>query len=97
MIQPNVSVEYKQNSIDVTPFECLAEGHANAGKIHYLWQKYYPSNKMWMRPSNRIMDVTSRHLKFRVITEQDEGIYRCVATNDDDMVFSSSSNVIVYG
>lgn len=97
VIQPNVSAKYKQNSTDVTPFECLAIGHARAGNIRYQWQKYYLSNKKWMRPSDRIMDVTSRHLKFRVIKEQDEGIYRCVATNDDDMVVSNGSEVVVYG
>ena len=67
------------------------------GKIHYLWEKYFPLNNSWIRPSDRVVDVTSRHLEFSVITEEDEGIYHCVATNEDDMVVSSSSNIIVYG
>lgn len=93
-VQPNVSVEYKQNKTRVTPFECLATG---IGKIHYQWEKYNPINNSWIKPSNRVVDVTSRHLVFSVIKEEDEGIYHCVATNDDDMVASSSSNIVVYG
>ena len=94
IIQPNVSVEYKQNRTNVNPFECLATG---VGRIHYLWEKYYPLNNSWIKPSNRVVNVTSRYLVFSVITEEDEGVYHCVATNRDDMVVSSSSNIIVYG
>ena len=94
IIQPNVSVEYKQNRTYVNPFECLATG---VGRILYLWEKYYPLNNSWIKPSNRVVNVTSRYLVFSVITEEDEGVYHCVATNEDDMVASSSSNIIVYG
>ena len=93
-IQPNVSVEYKQNRTYVNPFECLATG---VGRIHYLWEKYYPVNNSWIKPSYRVVNVTSHHLVFSVITEEDEGVYHCVATNEDDMVVSGSSNIIVYG
>ena len=94
IIQPNVSVEYKQNRTNVNPFECLATG---VGSIHYLWEKYYPLNSSWIKPSDRVVNVTSRHLVFSVITEEDEGVYHCVATNEDDIVVSTSSNIIVYG
>lgn len=94
IIQPNASVEYKQNKTNVNPFECLATG---MGTIHYVWEKYFPLNNSWIRPSDRVVNVTSRRLEFSVITEEDEGVYHCVATNEDDMVVSSSSNIIVYG
>ena len=97
VIQPNVSVEYKENKIDVTPFECLAEGHRYAGGIHYLWEKYYPLNDSWIKPSDRVVNVTSRYLKFSMITEEDEGVYHCVAINEDGQIPSNSSSIIVYG
>ena len=97
VIQPNVSVEYKENKIDVSPFECLAEGHEHAGRIHYLWEKYYPLNNSWIKPSDRVVNVTSRYLNFSLITEEDEGVYHCVAINEDDQIPSKNSSIIVYG
>ena len=32
-----------------------------------------------------------------MITEEDEGIYHCVATNDDGSVVSDNATVTVYG
>ena len=43
------------------------------------------------------MSITSPNLKFSVITEEDEGVYRCVVTNDDGSVISDNATIHVYG
>ena len=96
IIQPNISVEYKENKTNVNPFQCLTSG-AGSTIIHYLWEKYDSLNDNWIRPSDRVVNVTSHHLVFSMITAEDEGTYHCVATNHDDTVVSNSSNITVYG
>ena len=73
---------------------CLALG---IGPIHYQWEKYHLSNNSWISPSYRAVSFTSPNLKFNVITEEDEGIYRCVITNDDGSVISDNATIHVYG
>ena len=43
------------------------------------------------------MSITSSHLKFNIIGEEDEGVYRCIVTNDDGSVASDNATVYVYG
>ena len=43
------------------------------------------------------MNITSPKLIFSVITEEDEGVYRCVATNDDGSVVSGNATITIYG
>ena len=43
------------------------------------------------------MNITSPNLTFSVITEEDEGVYRCVVTNNDGSVISDNATVRVYG
>ena len=50
-----------------------------------------------MSPSNRAENITSPNLTFTVITEEDEGLYRCIASNDDGNVFSDYANITIYG
>ena len=65
--------------------------------IYYQWQKYNSSNNSWMSPSHRAVNVTSSDLKFSVIREKDEGVYRCNVTNDDGSVTSDNATIHVYG
>ena len=51
----------------------------------------------WISPSHRAVSTTSPNLKFSVITEEDEGVYQCVVTNDDGTVISDNATIIVYG
>ena len=67
------------------------------GPMHYQWRKYHLSNNSWIRPSHRAASITSPNLKFNVITEEDEGFYRCVVTNDDGSVISDNATIRVYG
>ena len=67
------------------------------GYVTIKWEKYQSSSNSWIRPSHRAMNITSPKLIFSVITEEDEGVYRCVATNDDGSVISDNATITVYG
>jgi len=73
---------------------CLASGE---GTMQYKWEKYQSSSNSWKRPSLRVVNIISPKLIFRVIMEEDEGIYRCVATNHDGSVVSNNATITVYG
>ena len=76
-----------------TFLECLAYG---IGPVYYQWEKYLLSNASWMIPPNDI-NITSPKLIFSAITEEDEGIYHCIAFNDDGAVISDNATITVYG
>ena len=74
---------------------CVAAG---VGYLYYQWQKYQPSNNSWIRPSSRAVNVTSPKLVYRLIKEEDEGIYHCVVTTDHNTaVVSDNATLRVYG
>lgn len=73
---------------------CFATGMA---PIFYKWEKYQPSTDSWIMPSTRAVNISSTNLTFSVITEDDEGIYRCVATNDDGSMTSDNATLTVFG
>ena len=73
---------------------CSAVG---MGPIYYQWEKYNTFNSSWISPSHRAVNITSPDLKFSVVREEDEGIYRCIVTNDDGSVISDNATVHVYG
>jgi len=67
------------------------------GPIYFQWERYHLLNNSWIKPSHRTVKITSSNLKFSVITEKDEGTYRCVVTNDDGSVISDNATIFVYG
>jgi len=73
---------------------CLATGIPT---IFYKWEKYQPSTDSWTRPSSRAFNITSPKLIFSVITEEDEGVYHCIATNHDGSVVSDNATMTVFG
>ena len=73
---------------------CLASGQ---GTVQYKWEKYLSYSNSWIRPSHRVVNITSSKLIFSMITEEDEGVYHCVATNDDGSVVSNNATITVYG
>ena len=74
---------------------CTAVG---VSQLYYQWEKYQSSNNSWIIPSNRAMNITSPKLVYRLITEEDEGIYRCVvSTNRNNAVISDNATLRVYG
>ena len=50
-----------------------------------------------MKDDILIPDVNSRILKIINITESDEGVYKCVASNRGGMAESNPATVTVYG
>ena len=73
---------------------CSAVG---MGPIYYQWEKYNTSSNSWISSSHRAVNIISSSLKFNVIREEDEGVYRCIVTNDDGSVTSENATVHVYG
>jgi len=84
----------KLGSTNLTTLSCSAIG---MGPIYYKWEKYHTSNNSWIDPSHRALNITSPDLRFSVISEEDEGVYRCVATNDDGSIISNNATIHVYG
>ena len=88
------SQTFKDKKTNILTLWIIATG---AEPIHYHWQKYDPFSNRWNSPSSRAENITSPNLTFTVITEEDEGIYRCIASNNDGNVFSNFANITVYG
>ena len=83
-----------EGDLNVVAVSCLAIG---IGSIYYQWEKYHLFNNSWISPSHRAINIKSPYLTFSVITEEDEGVYRCVVTSDGGSVISDNATVRVYG
>ena len=94
IIQQPISVTLRKNSERVSTLWCLASG---SEPLNYLWQMYQSSNDSWTRPSVRAVNITSPKLVFSKLTEEDEGIYRCIVYSDDDKVVSDNATITLYG
>ena len=92
--QQPTSVTLRENSEHVSTLWCLAIG---VEPLSYLWQMYQSSNDSWTRPSVRAINITSSKLVFSKLTEEDEGIYRCIVFSDDDNVISDNATITLYG
>ena len=92
-VQPqHISLKCKEKNVQA--FWIVATG---LGHIYYQWQKYNPFTNSWILPSSRVVNITSPNLTFSVIIEEDQGMYRCIVTNDDGSVISDDGNITVYG
>ena len=89
-----VSMTIKAGDLNVTTLSCAAIGMS---PIYYQWEKYHSSNNSWINPSHRVVNITSPNLKFSAVTEEDEGVYHCIVTNDDGSVISNNATINVYG
>ena len=89
-----ISLAIKVRDLNVIAVSCSAIGK---GPIYYQWTKYNSFNNSWISPSRRAVNITSPELKFSVIREKDDGVYRCTVTNDDGSVLSDNATVHVYG
>ena len=92
--QQPMSVMLSKNSEQVSTLWCLASG---SEPLNYLWQMYQSSNDSWTRPSVRAVNITSPKLVFSKLTEEDEGIYRCIVFSDDDNVVSDNATITLFG
>ena len=92
-MQP-ASTFFRTGDTHIIAMSCKAVGET---PIYFRWERYHLLGNSWIRPSHRAVNVTSPHLKFKLITEEDEGVYRCIVTSDDGSVISDNATVYVYG
>ena len=92
--QQPISVTLRKNSEQVTTLQCLATG---SEPLNYLWQMYQSTNDSWTKPSVRAVNITSPKLVFSKLTEQDEGMYRCIVFSEGDSVVSDNATITLYG
>ena len=90
----NLYLTLGENSEQVSALSCLANG---SKPLSYLWEVYQSSNDSWTKPSVRAVNITSPTLGFSKLTEEDEGIYRCVVFSDDDNATSDNATITLYG
>ena len=89
-----VSIALKAGDLNVIVMTCSAMG---MGSIYYRWEKYNATSNSWISPSHRAVNIASSDLKFSVVREEFESVYRCIVTNDDGSVTSDNATVRVYG
>ena len=92
-LQP-VSCVSRYNERNVLAFEIAATG---VGQIDYLWQKYDSYSDNWIPVSSRAVNDTSATLNFKVITQEDQGIYHCIVANYDGRVTSDNVTIAMFG
>ena len=93
-VQPESMQSIKEGDLNVIVVSCLATAIVS---FCYQWEKYHLFNNSWISPSHRAVSITSPTLKFNIITEEDEGVYRCIVTSNDGSVISNNATVHVYG
>ena len=89
-----ISRVIRHNERNVLAFEIVATRISN---VYYLWLKYDSYSDSWIPVSNRTVNDTSPTLNFKVITEEDQGIYHCIVTNHDGSVTSDNVTITVFG
>ena len=75
---------------------CSAIGHS---KISYHWERYNFNNSHWSsltKNGQTYADGVSSYILTNIVTN-DEGIYRCAATNIDGSGYSDNATITVYG
>ena len=81
---------------DEVVMNCSAVGHS---RISYHWERYNFNNSEWSSltkdQQTDINDVSVYTLTN--ITKNDEGMYRCAATNVDGIGYSNNVTITVYG
>jgi len=94
IIMHPLSITIRAGAKNEMIMNCEATG---IGSINYNWEKYHVSSKSWIRPSHRATNIASPKLVYRVVKEEDEGIYHCVVSNGYDSAVSDSATLTVYG
>ena len=96
---PNITMQpaskaIRAGELNVIAMSCEVVG---GGPVYFQWERYHTVNNSWIKPSHRAVNITSPNLKFSEITEEDEGVYRCIVANDDGNVISDNATIFVYG
>ena len=96
---PNITMQpasttFKTGDKNIIAMSCNAVGETS---LYFQWERYHLLDNSWIGPSHRAVNITSPHLRFKLITEEDEGIYRCIVTSDDGSVVPDNATIYVYG
>ena len=97
---PIITLQPKGTTVHVgaakIEMKCSAVSH---GTIDYHWEKYDSTFSNWIKLSeNQQTDINNvSTYRIDMPTEDDDGIYRCVATNIDGSGYSDSVTITVYG
>ena len=81
---------------DEVEMSCSAIGHS---RISYHWERYNFNNSQWSsltKDGQTDVDDVSTYTLTNIVTN-DEGIYRCAATNIDGSGYSNNATITVYG
>ena len=81
---------------DEVEISCSATGHS---RITYHWERYNFNNSLWSsltKDGQTDVDGVSTYTLTN-ITTNDEGMYRCAATNIDGSGYSYNATITVYG
>ena len=75
---------------------CSAVGHSI---ITYHWEKYNTNSSEWTSLPRNQQIYTNGISTYRLamLTKNDDGLYRCVATNIDGSGYSNNVTITVYG
>ena len=75
---------------------CSSVGHS---KITYHWERYNFNNSEWSSLTKDGQTDINDVSMYRLINiaKNDEGMYRCAATNIDGSGYSDNATIIVYG
>jgi len=97
---PIITLQPKGTTVRVgaakVEMNCSAVGHST---IHYHWEKYNTDENNWQALSgNQQTDINNMSTyRIYLLTENDDGLYRCVATNIDGSCYSDIVTIRVYG
>ena len=81
---------------DKVEMSCSAVGHS---KITYHWERYNFNNSEWSSlTKDGQIDIDDLSMyRLTNIARNDEGMYRCAATNIDGSGYSDNATITVYG
>ena len=81
---------------DKVVMNCSAIGHSG---ISYHWERHNFNNSEWSSlTKDRQTDINDISIYILTkIAKNDEGMYRCVATNIDGSGYSNNATITVYG
>jgi len=75
---------------------CSAVGH---GTIKYQWERYLNETNEWATlPTDQQNDIANISMyTIRNLNKNNDGIYRCGASNIDGISYSKNTTITVYG
>jgi len=75
---------------------CSAVGH---GTIKYQWERYLTSSSEWtILPTDQQSDIVNISIyTIESLSKDNDGVYRCGASNIDGISYSINTTINVYG